>query len=246
MNCTSEEIYRASLLVAYALSPKNRPAAIAEYGALIRDYRTVAGVREAATKIASGLKLELIDDGAELHGLIVRVNPGSLFTPTLQDFRTTRSVEERIAYGLLFFVVAAYVYPTREALAEDASSLGPRIRVAEVVEFTRKTCETLRGTVPAEDVSNLHLVRGFDHLLSFREAGKTERDQKNLSYMVRFLIQDFFQSGVFLREADPLKQDDYLYFARPHYRIQVRTMVREASAFMQAAFDRAQELRRTG
>jgi len=133
MNCSSEEIYRASLLVGYALSPKNRPSAIAEYAALIREYRTIVGIREAASKIAAGLKLELIDDGAEIHGLIVRVNPGSLFTPTLQDFRGTRSVEERIGYGLLFFVIAAYVYPTREALAEDASSLGPRIRVSELV-----------------------------------------------------------------------------------------------------------------
>lgn len=244
MNCSSEEIYRASLLIGYALSPKNRPASITEYAELIREYRTVAGVREAATKIASGLKVELIDDGAEVHGLIVRVNPGSLFTPTLQDFRGTRSVEERIGYGLLFFVIAAYVYPNREALAEDASSLGPRIRASELVEFARRTCETLRGTVPTEDTTQAHLVLGFDHILSLRETGKSEREQKNLTYMVRFLVQDFYAAGVFLREGDPLKPGDYIYFARPHYRIQVRTMVREASAFMQGAFGRAQELRR--
>lgn len=244
MNCTSEEIYRASLLVGYALSPKNRPSAITEYAELIKEYRTIAGVREAATKIAAGFKLELIDDGADVHGLIARVNPGSLFAPTLQDFRTTRSVEERIGYGLLFFVIAAYVYPTREALAEDASSLGPRIRVPDLVEFARRTCETLRGTVPAEDATQAHLVRGFDHLLSFREAGKNERDQKNLTYMVRFLVQDFYEARVFLRENDPLNPGDYLFFARPHYRLQVRTMVREASAFLQGAFDQAQEIRR--
>jgi hypothetical protein len=244
MNCSSEEIYRASVLVGYALSPKNRPAAIAEYAELIREYRTIAGVREAATKIAAGLKVELIDDGAEIHGLIVRVNPGSLFAPTLQDFRGTRSVEERIGYGLLFFVIAAYVYPTREALAEDASSLGPRIRISDLVEFARRTCETLRGTMPVEDTTNAHLVRGFDHLLSLRETGKSDREQKNLSYMARFLVQEFYGAGVFLREGDPLKPGDYIYFARPHYRIQVRTMVREASTFMQSAFDRAQEMRR--
>jgi hypothetical protein len=246
MNCSSEEIYRASLLVGYALSPKNRPASITEYAELIKEYRTVAGMREAATKIASGLKLDLIDDGAEVHGLIVRVNPGSLFTPTLQDFRGTRSVEERIGYGLLFFIIAAYVYPNREALAEDASSLGPRIRASELVEFARRTCETLRGTMPTEDTTQAHLVLGFDHLLNLREMGKSEREQKNLTYMVRFLVQDFYAAGVFLREGDPLKPGDYIYFARPHYRIQVRTMVREASAFMQNAFERAQEMRRAG
>jgi hypothetical protein len=64
--------------------------------------------------------------------------------------------------------------------------------------------------------------------------------------MVRFLVQDFYAAGVFLREGDPLKPGDYIYFARPHYRIQVRMMVREASAFMQNAFERAQEMRRTG
>jgi hypothetical protein len=246
MNCSSEEIYRASLLVGYALSPKNRPSAIVEYAELIRAYRTVPGMREAASRIAAGLKIELIDEGAEVHGLIVRVNPGSLFTPTLQDFRGTRSVEERIGYGLLFFVIAAYVYPTREALAEDAGSLGPRVRVAELVEFARRTCETLRGTVPSEDTSHAHLVLGFDHLLSLRETGKSEREQKNLTYMARALVQDFYAAGVFLREGDPLKPGDYIYFARPHYRIQVRTMVREASAFMQSSFDRAQEIRRAG
>jgi len=107
---------RASLLVGYALSPKLRPSAIPEYAELIREYRTVAGMREAASKIAGGLKLELIDEGADVHGLIARVNPGSFFTPTLQDFRAVRSVEERIGYGPAFlFVIAAYVYPTREA-----------------------------------------------------------------------------------------------------------------------------------
>jgi hypothetical protein len=244
MNCSSEEIYRASQLVGYALSPKNRPSAITEYAELIREYRTIVGVREAANRIAAGLKLELIDDGAEVHGLIVRVNPGSLFTPTLQDFRNMRSVEERIGYGLLFFVIAAYVYPTREALAEDASSLGPRIRVGELVEFARRTCETLRGTVPTEDTTEAHLVLGFDHLLSLRESGKNDREQRNLGYMARFLAQDFYNAGVFLREPDPLKPGDFIYFARPHYRIQVRTMVREASAFMQGAFEQVQELRR--
>jgi len=246
MNCSSEEIYRAALLVGYALSPKNRPSVITEYAELIKEYRTIAGVREAASKIAGGLKLELIDDGAEIHGIIVRVNPGSLFTPTLQDFRGTRSVEERIGYGLLFFVIAAYVYPTREALAEDASSLGPRIRISELVEFARRTCEALQSTVPTEDTTQVHLVRGFDHLLSLRETGKSDREQKNLNYMLRFLVQDLYTAGVFLREADPLKAGDYIYFARPHYRIQVRTMVREASAFMQKAFDQAQEIRRAG
>ena len=56
-----------------------------------------------------------------------------------------------VPYGLLFFIIAAYVYPNREALAEDISSLGPRIRVAELVEFARNACETLRGTVQTED-----------------------------------------------------------------------------------------------
>ena len=149
MNCSSEDIYRASLLVGYALSPKNRPASITEYAELIKEYRTVAGMREAATKIASGLKLDLIDDGAEVHGLIVRVNPGSLFTPTLQDFRGTRSVEERIGYGLLFFVIAAYVYPNREALAEDASSLELSKTSRLLAGFGRRPFEELargRGT----------------------------------------------------------------------------------------------------
>lgn len=246
MNCTSDEIYRASVLVGYALSPKLRPSAIPEYAELIREYRTVAGVREAAAKIAAGLKLELIDEGADVHGLIARVNPGSLFTPTLQDFRAVRSVEERIGYGLLFFVIAAYVYPTREALADEVASLGPRVRTAELVEFARATCETLRGAVPTEDVTQVHLLRGFEHLLNMRETGKTDRDQKNLSFMVRALLQDFHTAGIFLREVDPLKPGDYLYFARPHYRMQVRMMVREASAFMQGAFERAQTMRRAG
>ena len=245
MNCSSDEIYRAAALVGYALSAKNRPASIREYAQLIEEYRTIAGVREAANRIAAGLKLELLDEGADVHGIIARVNPGSPFIPTLQDFRATRSVEERIGYGLLFFVIAAYVYPSRDALAEDASSLGPRIRVAELVEFARRTCETLRSAVQTEDTTQAHLVLGFDHLLSLREAGKSEREQKNLTYMIRFMVQDFYSSGIFLRENDPIKQGDYIYFARPHYRIQVRTMVREASAFMQNAFDRAQEMRRT-
>ena len=81
---------------------------------------------------------------------------------------------------------------------------------------------------------------------NLRETGKSEREQKNLTYMARSLVQDYYAAGVFLREGDSLKPGDFIYFACPHYRVQVRTMVREASAFMQSSFDQAQEIRRAG
>ncbi|RRJ96194.1 hypothetical protein Ga0100231_019940 [Opitutaceae bacterium TAV4] len=242
MNCTSEEIHHAAQLIAYALSPKNRPAAQPEYATLINEYRTIAGVREAATQIASGLKLELIDEAADAHGLIIQVHPGSNFAPTLKDFRATRSPDERIAYGLLFFVIAAYIYPNKQTLADDATSLGARVRITELVEYAKTTCEHLRATLPTEDTASAHLRPGYDHLLSYRENAANTREQKNLHAMTKALVQYFHDEGIFRREPDPLHPGDYIYFARPHYRIQVRAMVREASTYLQNAFNQAQEL----
>ncbi|MDR1283974.1 MAG: hypothetical protein LBK99_24625 [Opitutaceae bacterium] len=243
MHCTSEEIHYAAQLLAYALSPKNRPSANPEYAALITKYRTDTGVREAATQIASALKIELIDEAADAHGIITLVHPGSPFTPTLKNFRATRTPDERIAYGLLFFVIAAYVYPNKQTLADDATSLGARVRIPELTEYAKNTCENLRATLPSEDPANAHLRPGFDHLLAYRDNASNAREQKNLHAMLKALVQYFHDEGTFRREADPLNPGDYVYYARPHYRIQVRTMVREANTFLKNAFTQAQELK---
>jgi hypothetical protein len=116
-------------IVMFALTPRVRPSENRDYYDLIQAYKSLPEVREAAKLIAHAMRVQLCDDAFFLDstGPIAILSPGSLFIPKLADFRGGMKVNERLGYGLLFFVVAAYVFPSADALAEDTVALGHKI-----------------------------------------------------------------------------------------------------------------------
>jgi hypothetical protein len=83
-------------------------------------------------------------------------------------------------------------------------------------------------------------ARGCEHLLHIRATGK-EGDQKNLGYMVRYLLEHYHGAGLFTKDTPAPEQT--VYYARPQYRLQVRYMVREAMPTMGKLFEQAQQQR---
>lgn len=239
---STEAIDMATRLVMFATTPRIRPSENRDYYDLIQAYKTNPEVRGAAKVIAHAMKMELRDDAAFLDstGPIVILSPGSAFIPRLSDFRGSMSVSERLGYGLLFFVVAGYVFPSSDALAEDTISLGHKIIDTDLTRFATDTCERLQQTLQADPHSDEKTKRGCEHLLHIRVTGK-EGDQKNLAYMVRFLLEHYAAVGLFAKDTPEPKS--VVYFARPHYRIQVRYMVREAMPAMAKLLELAQQKR---
>jgi hypothetical protein len=235
-----EAVDKATRLVMHALNPHSRPAQSREYQELLREYVNNHEVREAARTIASAMGVQLRDDAAflERHGLVPIPVAGSPFAPTLSSFRGTMGVADRLGYGILFFVVAAYAYPTAEALNEDLASLGHKIRPEAVTKFATTTCEALAAALKQEPHPDEKLQRGFDHLLQTRTTGRSAGDQKNLGYMMRYLLKFYYDNGLLTREEG--SGEDPCYYARPHYKLQVRYMVNEAAPALRAIFEHAQ------
>jgi len=239
---TSEAIDMGTRLVMFALTPRMRPSENRDYFDLVQAYKSRPDVREAAKIVAHAMRVELRDEAyfLDITGPIATLSPGSAFIPKLADFRGGMSVNERLGYGLLFFVVAGYVFPSADALAEDTISLGHRITDTDLTRFATDTCERLRQTLRADPHPDEKTARGCEHLLHIRATGK-DGDQKNLGYMIRFLLEHYVAAGLFTKDTPT--PDTTVYYARPHYRIQVRYMVREAMPAMKSLFDQAQQAR---
>jgi hypothetical protein len=240
-----EAVEMGTRIVLFALTPRVRPSENRDYYDLIQAYKSQPEVREAAKLIAHAMKVQLCDDAFFLDsaGPIAILSPGSLFIPKLADFRGGMKVNERLGFGLLFFVVAAYVFPSADALAEDTVALGHKITDSDLTRFATDTCERLRQAMQADPHPNEKTVRGFEHLLHIRPTGK-DGDQKNLTYMVRYLLEHYYNTGLFLR--DTTSDNETVYFARTQYRLQVRRMVREAMPEMHRLYEQAQVLRAEG
>lgn len=240
---SEEAIDRATRLVMFALTPRVRPSENRDYFELIQAYKSQPDVREAAKIVAHAMKVELRDDAYFLDstGPIAILSPGSTFVPKLAEFRRGMSVSERLGYGLLFFVLAGYVFPSADALAEDTVSLGHKITESELVQFATDTCNRIKQSLQTAPHSDEKTIRGCEHLLHMRATGK-DGDQKNLSYMVRFLLDHYHGAGLFTKDTQ--SAGDEVYYARPQYRIQVRYMVREAMPAMAKLFEQAQQQRK--
>jgi hypothetical protein len=240
---SAEAVDKGTRLVMFALNPRLRPSANRDYHELIREYLASSEVREAAQVVSHAMGIELRDDPVffESFGPIAIVSPGgSPFAPKLVDFRGAMGVGERIGYGLLFFIVAAYAYPSAEALAEDVLSLGHKITRTDLSRFATETCEALQRTLETDPHRDEKTMRGCEHLLGIRARGK-DGDQKNLGYMIGFLLEKYADFGLFTKEQNATEEP--VYFARPHYRLQVRYMVREAMPAMTYLLELARQKR---
>ncbi len=220
------EAAAAVRLLLLAMSPGVTPAKNAEYGDLLQRYVSDVSFRELVRAIARGAELQICGESAR-HGLVLISHEGGFFAPTLDSFRRNMSFRERVAYGLLHFVVAAYTYPSEESLAEDEEGHMVRLTAAEVARFAVEVCEGLKAL--AEDGSEVfseQALTGYEHLLSLRESDSAGGRQ-NVVTMVRYILDKYADEGLLLRIEE---QGEVVFRARPQFRVQVRFLVRETEA----------------
>lgn len=211
---------QAARLLMLAMGPTNTPANNDEYGHLIGRYLSESTFRGMVEDIAEAMDLTVISESPQ-YGLVLGSEPGGFFAPRLDDFRRGMSVKERTAYGLLHFMLVGYVYPVAERLGEEEDVLSHKIRVSDLVRYTRETCDSLRAAGMLKDVATEEAMEGFNHLLSIPEQEESAR-RASLRAMIRFVLEKYAKEGL-LQETE--ESGEIIYRARPQFRIQARRMI---------------------
>jgi hypothetical protein len=212
----------AARLLLLAMTPRVTSANNAEYGELLKRYAGDVGFRDLTKAIARGMELQIYGDST-VHGLMLVSRPDGFFAPTLDSFRRNMSFRERVAYGLLHFVIAAYVYPNEDRLNDEDDVLSHKVRAGDIARYGVEVCEGLRAMSRANEVFSEQCVEGFNHLLSLPETDSSGGRQ-NMVAMTRYLLEKYAREGLF-QEFD--EAGESLFRARPQFRVQVRFMIRE-------------------
>ena len=220
---------QAARVLMLAMGPANTPANNDEYGHLTGRYLSESGFRGVVEDIAEAMELTVIAESPQ-YGIVLGSEPGGFFAPRLDDFRRGMSIKERTAYGLLHFMLVGYVYPSAERLGEEEDTLSHKIRVGDLVRYTRETCDSLKAAGTLKDVATEEAMEGFNHLLSIPEQEESAR-RASLRAMIRFVLEKYAKEGL-LQESD--EAGETIYRARPQFRIQARRMISGAhEALMQ-------------
>lgn len=213
----------AGRLLGKALQPRLRPALDPEYLALVERFRTDADLRRVTVAVAEGLGLRILDVGAT--GVVLGCSPESPFAMRVADYRANLTVDQRVASGLLLLALAAYWFPSAEALLDDdevVQSLDTAAFVAWLVEL----CTSLAATEARDPaVGTPELRAACRTLLERAETRKTadgRRTASTLAGMVESALEQLEKGGLVRRTGDR-------WTSTRAYRIQVRELAGHAA-----------------
>jgi hypothetical protein len=223
-----EQAESATRLLLLAMTPRVTPANNSEYGEFLTRFSTDPDFKEITRAIARGMGVQIYTDLIQ-HGLMLVPHEGGFFAPTLDSFRRSMRFRERVAYGLLHYVLAAYVFPSEEALNDDFAVLSARIRPAEVARFAVEACENLKTTGTSREVLSEEMIEAYSHLLSLREGDTGGGMRGSITDMIRAILDKYEREGLFNVSEE---SGDSIYRSRPQFRVQVRFMMQESERLL--------------
>ncbi|HEY5706186.1 MAG TPA: hypothetical protein VIS96_11495 [Terrimicrobiaceae bacterium] len=219
-----EQAENATRLLLLAMTPRVTPANNTEYGELLTRFSTDPDFKEITRAIARGMGVHIYTELIQ-HGLMLVPHEGGFFAPTLDSFRRGMRFRERVAYGLLHYVLAAFVFPSEEALNDDFEVLSARIRPADVARFAVESCESLKTNESSREVLSEEMIEAYSHLLSLREGDTGGTSQTSIASMVRTILDKYEREGLFNVFEE---NAEAVYRSRPQFRVQVRFIMQES------------------
>lgn len=208
----------AAKLIRIALNPRETPARNAEYQQLVQRFHTDPEFRDVTRHIAHGLDLQVYELARELGLAVVNVADGP-YAPKADDFKRNMKPQDRIVYGLLIAMVAAYVYPTKRALGEIGDSTVVSVELRPLVEWISSVSRDMRASAELDDVAHPDLRRGFESIALIAPFGE---GYDTLQHRVGFVLNYFVEQGLFKLDEQAGRS---LWTARPHFRVQVRHLL---------------------
>lgn len=235
----------AGRLLAFAVQPRLSPTSVPDYAALLDRYQREPLFRDLTRAVFRGAGLEI---GAEslTFGLIVVATRDGPFLSKMRDFRESPAVKERVAYGLLLYLLAAYVFPTAESIDAPLEEWPPVVELPTALKHMLSVCEHVRANAPNGEVIDEKLTLGVEHLLTYREVSRGN-DRSNLSAMLKRVCDHHLEAGLF--QIEPTRnlpstlggtagEAAPIYRPRPHYRVHVRAMAQTGHQHLLAFFQR--------
>lgn len=207
-----------------------------EYGTLFERYRTVPEFHQSVHAAADGQGLQIYASHPE-YGLLLVNKQGGFFCPRLHDFNERiTSANERLAFGVLFYVLAAFVYRTPDAIAGDFGKEMP-LRLSQVVTFAKQQLQLAKASAADQTKEGMKLNAAVGYLLGLPE-GTKDAPRKSLRGMLEHILEYYVEHGLFsseegLRAVDGNDSEagerPIVYRPRPLYRVQVRMMTSEGA-----------------
>lgn len=216
-NCVQD----AAHLLRIALNPRETVARSAQYQQLLQRFHADAEFRETTRVIAHGLDLQVFELPRDVGIAVVNIADGP-YAPNLNDFRSNMKSRDRIVFGLLIAMLAAYVYPSRRALGEVDEKLVVQIELRPLIEWASTTSKQMKEQSDSGDVANEDLRKGFETIALLDQFGD---GPDTLQKKFRIVLQWLVEHGMFLNRIEGGKE---YWVARPHFRVQARHLMQSA------------------
>lgn len=235
MNDVGVSVADACRLLHCAMSAGRTPLNDEEYGSLFERFRTMPEFRTVVQGAADGQGLQIYASHPE-YGLLLVNKVDGFFCPRLTDFNPRiSSANERLGFGVLFYLLAAFVYRTPESIAGDFGKEMP-LRVSQVVFFARQQLQLAKVSASSLGKEAGKITSAIDYLLALPDGGQSAH-RKSLRGMIEHILEYYTEHGLFARETglravdegEGGKERPIVYRPRPLYRVQVRMMTNEGA-----------------
>lgn len=216
--------YDVGRLVSYVLRSKARPAGEAVYADLLKRYESDSKFRTIADGVLEGMGFRILEI-CELSGLVVAPESSSPWAFRNADFRSGMSVEERLIFGSLSVMIAAYLFPAPEKLEMENSVYPGTLVEDEFLKFASSTSKALGAHAETDpEWGRADLLEVWRLIVDRAAETNSERlTHKTLRGMIHHLCLFLCEQGLFTTEDAKAGK----YRPTPRFRVMVRDLAQE-------------------
>lgn len=228
MSNLADNAFKAGRLFHYACNIRERPGVQnPEYAQLIKDYHSLPDMRCIFDSYADACLLEVLEVsevGVFLAPKLGGRRQGSAFSYRLTDYKTFDDPRERVLHGVIQLVIASFVFPSPERLEDPIDSLGPAVRVAQLVAHLDGLLEQFRQAsqrMPSENPDDDPVWQQLRVLVREMPTDTGRQARHTLTRQVQTACAVLEREG-FFRKQEARPGDPEKYIPLPQYRVHVR------------------------
>jgi hypothetical protein len=228
MNHVADFAFKAGRLFHYAFSLRDRPGLQnPEYAQLIQDYQNHPEMRCIFDQFADACQLEVLEVSSVGVFLAPKVGDSrnsSAFCFRLADYKAFEDSNDRVLHGVIQLVLASYVFPTPERLEDPIDSLGPAVRLPQLVDHLDQLLEQFRQSstqLPSDNTEEEPIWQQLRSMVIQIPTESGRQPRHTLMRHVQTALSILEREG-FFRKQEARQGDPEKYIPLPQYRVHVR------------------------